>query len=425
MSQIFNVSELVNSIKKTLEGSFSTIEVQGEVSNFSQASSGHIYFTLSDSEASCSCALFRMDAIRNPNLKKIKDGTKIVCLGEISVYAKRGTFQLIVRKINPIGVGDLSEQFELLKKKLAGEGLFDLEKKKKLPEMPKKIAIITAINGAALQDFINIIKRRSFFFDLLILPALVQGEKSPDSLISALNLAILYHQTIAPLDVVVFARGGGSIEDLYSFNDEILARKIAQCPIPTISAVGHQVDFTICDFVADFRAETPSSAAEKLTEVQLMINERLNRLENKMQLLMQNFLSQIKHQVERGNPHSMSVLLGSMLNGLKDRLAELNIIKRTFELLPLHENQIYLDELGSRINFALAQVLGPFDKKIESLYEVLKALDPKSVLNRGYIFMQNEEGQIITNFKTFSKFKKGDKLKLAFSDGVGMVLKDE
>lgn len=430
MSDILKVSELVNSIKKNLEQSFCALSVEGEISNYSLSSAGHIYFSLSDKDAILSCALFKMDAMRNPILREIKDGAKVVCLGEISVYSKRGTFQLIVRKIIlASATGDLSEKFEKLKKKLAAEGLFDLERKRPIPKMPRKIGLITALQGAALQDFINISKRRSTSLNLLIIPAMVQGELSAQSLLFAFKKAVSYHDLNKEqgegLDVIVLSRGGGSKEDLASFNDELLAYEIAKSPVPTISAVGHQVDFTICDFVADFRAETPSAAAEKLSEYQLGVEDRLQNCAKKMQLITEKWSLGMRHKLERGHPLRINNILNSRLNILKNKLMNLDISKRWHELLPLHQNQMHLDDLVNRLQTVLTSFLLPQEKQLDRLNEILKALDPKAVLKRGYSLLSDQNNQLVTNYRSFSNFKKGDKLIITFGDGSGVILKED
>ena len=279
MDKVPSVSEVIFNIKRLLEGEFRTVSVEGEISNLSHSSSGHWYLTLSDSDSSLSAAVFKMDALRNPLMKSLKNGDKVICSGSIGVYNKRGTFQLIVKRISPVGKGDLKEQFEMLKRKLAAEGLFDPQIKKEIPTLPNRIAVITAKGAAALQDFLNIIDRRTQWYDILLSPALVQGDAAPASLRKALFNVIKYSMD-APedkkIDVIVFTRGGGSMEDLWAFNDEGLAWDIFNCPIPVISAVGHQVDTTICDMVSDLRCETPSAAAEVLSSAQAEIKETLD-----------------------------------------------------------------------------------------------------------------------------------------------------
>src|SRR5690606_12931867 len=209
--------------------------------------------------------------MRNPLIRNLKNGDKIVVVGPISVYQKRGSFQLLAKRIFPAGEGQLKLQYERLKARLSQEGLFDIEKKKPIPKFPRRIAVITAEHGAALQDFLNVMERRSLWMDILIIPALVQGDGAPRSLLNALKKA----ESIEGVDVIVLTRGGGSIEDLWGFNDENLVRAIDNCTIPVISAVGHQVDFTLCDYVSDHRSETPTAAAEILSQPQTELNSRL------------------------------------------------------------------------------------------------------------------------------------------------------
>ena len=249
------VSEAVNLIKRSLESEFFDLTIVGEVSNFTSSAAGHFYFTLSDKDASLSCAMFKMDAMRNPIIRKIRNGEKVYLRGPISVYAKRGTFQLLGKKILKYGQGDLKAQFEFLKEKLRSQGFFDLENKKEIPRFPKKIAVVTAKQGAALQDFLNVMKRRSLSYDILICPALVQGDAAPASIIKALNVI----SSRSDIDLIVITRGGGSMEDLWAFNNEELVKCIYNLKAPVISAIGHQVDFTLSDFVADMRCETPTA----------------------------------------------------------------------------------------------------------------------------------------------------------------------
>lgn len=207
MDQKLSVSQLVNNVKQILEGEFRFLKVEGEISNLSSSSAGHYYLTLSDRDSSISCALFRGDALRNPEVRKLKDGDKVIVTGSIGVYSKRGTFQVIIKTIAPSGKGDLMAQFELLKKKLASEGLFDLENKTPLPKLPKRVAVITAKGAAALQDFLNVFERRSLWMDILLVPSLVQGDQAPKELVNALKRVIKYHLEGNPIDVVVLTRG--------------------------------------------------------------------------------------------------------------------------------------------------------------------------------------------------------------------------
>ena len=276
--EIISVGELNRSAKMILESNFSSVSVLGEISNLAQPSSGHIYFTLKDAEGSIRCAMFKNQKMRMNFTPK--DGDQCVLKGQVSLYAARGDYQLIVRQMQPAGVGNLMQQFEELKQKLDKEGLFDPLKKKDIPSPPKHIGVITSASTAALQDVITTIKRRAPSSQVTLSPAMVQGDTAPQAIIKALDLILLFNETSAnPIDIVLMTRGGGSIEDLWAFNNEDLAREIYDFPIPVISGVGHEIDFTIADFVADMRAPTPTAAAELATEFQFQLGDRLQEVQ--------------------------------------------------------------------------------------------------------------------------------------------------
>jgi exodeoxyribonuclease VII large subunit len=276
--EIISVGELNRSAKMILESNFSSVSVLGEISNLAQPSSGHIYFTLKDAEGSIRCAMFKNQKMRMNFTPK--DGDQCVLKGQVSLYAARGDYQLIVRQMQPAGVGNLMQQFEELKQKLDKEGLFDPLKKKDIPSPPKHIGVITSASTAALQDVITTIKRRAPSSQVTLSPAMVQGDTAPQAIIKALDLILLFNETSAnPIDIVLMTRGGGSIEDLWAFNNEDLAREIYDFPIPVISGVGHEIDFTIADFVADMRAPTPTAAAELVTEFQFQLSDRLQEIQ--------------------------------------------------------------------------------------------------------------------------------------------------
>lgn len=392
------VTDLVLQIKELLEGEFRYVMVEGEISNLSSSSSGHYYFSISDKDSGLSCALFKMDAFRNPIIKRLKDGDKVCCHGRVGVYQKRGTFQLIVDSLSSVGKGDLKEQFEILKKKLSAEGLFDLSKKRKIPSLPKRIAVITAEKGAALQDFLKVYRRRSLWMDIVIIPALVQGEMAPASLCEALNLVQRYQEDCPfdkKFDVVVLTRGGGSIEDLWAFNSEKLARVIANFPIPTMSAVGHEVDYTIADFVSDFRSETPTAAAEQLTEEQMRLKVKLHHLQN------------------------------NLLNHMNYRI--LDCCRRLAHSHP----RVILDglwrlqyEKGQRVDDALTSLeksMNDYVMKqkycLEKSEELLQVLNPRHVLNRGFCFVRSEDGHVVESKKSFDSLPLNNAISIEFSDG--------
>lgn len=412
-----SVSELVNSIKDLLEDTFNEVMVQGEITNISMSGSGHWYFNLSDEDALISCALFKGDAFRNPMIKSLKEGDKVIIYGPISVYQKRGSFQILVKRILSAGEGSLKLQFEKMKARLAQEGLFDLDRKKQIPPYPKKIAIITALNGAALQDFINVYKRRSLWMDLLIIPALVQGEGAPLSLVNALSAA----EKIKDLEIIVLARGGGSAEDLWAFNDEALVRAIAKTSVPVISAVGHQVDFTLCDFVADFRAETPTAAAETLTQPQTELMTRLIYCQQQLNSRLKNSGQQLRLRKEILHPRAMLMVLNRKLFEAEKKLSILSLKDRMNKLISLEESQQILDECFLKMNHAIKIMVSLNTEKILRADQVLKALNPKLVLKRGYTYISSGNEEIVASGEDFDKVSDGQNLNIHFHDGVRSV----
>ncbi len=406
------VKELINAIKCELEANYQDVVVEGEISNLSLSSSGHWYFTLSDSEASLSSAMFKMDAFRNPEIKKFKDGDKVLCFGSISVYTKRGTFQLITKRIMVQGKGNLQEQFELLKKKLMLEGLFDLNRKKVIPYYPKKVAIITAQSGAAFQDFLEVLYRRTKSIEVVLIPSLVQGDDAPKALMHALDKAL----KVGGYDVIIFARGGGSMEDLWAFNHEALVRKIAACPVPVISAVGHQVDFTLCDFVADLRVETPTAAAEVLSEHYAKVFIRLKHMHDRLLSNIERAHSRLERRFLSVSPNQILKIIWERVHGYQKRLARLDFIHRHHEILGLHEKQFLLDDYVNRLQNQMEKRLRIHNEKLEKNHSVLIAMDPKKVLGRGYAFVTNKNKKVI-NSKEVAIANKDQSLELNFHDG--------
>ncbi len=415
-----SVSDLVNSIKDVLEEQFHEVMVQGEVTNLSPSGAGHWYFTLSDENASISCALFRGDALRNPLIRNLKNGDKIVVVGPLSVYQKRGTFQLLAKRIFPAGEGQLKLQFERLKARLSQEGLFDLEKKKALPAFPKRIAVITAEHGAALQDFLNVLDRRSLWHDVLIAPALVQGEGAPRSLREALQKV----QGISGIEVIVLTRGGGSLEDLWAFNDEALVRAIAECPIPVISAVGHQVDYTLSDYVADHRSETPTAAAETLSQPQTELRARLTFCHTHLKSNLFKLNQHIQLLMHRFHPRELLNLMRQKLRDADKRLERIRLTDRGPELTGLRERTQRLDDGILRLGH-LTELQGQRrSEMLQRLEQVLRALNPTNVLGRGYSYVSLSNGSVITSRDGFERLASGTKMDLVFHDGKGKALKE-
>ena len=415
-----SVSDLIGSIKNTLEDQFQEVMVQGEVTNLSPSGAGHWYFTLSDENASISCALFKGDALRNPLIRNLKDGDKIVIVGPISVYAKRGTFQLLAKRIFPAGEGQLKLQYERLKARLSQEGLFDIERKRPIPQFPKRIAVITAEHGAALQDFLNVMKRRTLWTDILIVPALVQGDGAPRSLVAALKKA----EVVKDIDVIVLSRGGGSMEDLWGFNDESLVRAIHACPVPVISAVGHQVDYTLCDYVADHRSETPTAAAETLSQPQTELKSRLIYCQTHMKSDLFKLYQHVQLMTQKFHPRELLNLMRTKIHEAEKRLSQIHLKDRASELIGMPEVAQRVDESILRLSHALEINSRGLNEKLTRLEQVMSALNPSSVLNRGYSYVTNAEGQVVTSVQDFEKTKKGTKIDIVFHDGKGSALKD-
>jgi exodeoxyribonuclease VII large subunit len=425
--EIKKVSELVSSIKNTLEREYANISLEGEITNLSLSSSGHWYFTLSDKDASVSAALFKMDALRNPQMRTIKDGDQVIVSGDVNVYPKRGTFQVIVKRIVPKGLGNLKEQFEKLKRRLASEGLFDLESKMPIPPLPKRVAIITAQRGAALQDFLNIYKRRSLWMDVLVVPTLVQGDEAPKAIRASLHNVIKYSMEAAPdkkIDVIVLARGGGSLEDLWAFNDEGLAYDIHACPIPIISAVGHEVDFSISDFVSDHRCETPSAAAEMLTHQQTMIKDRMTSLRRRLLSMMEIKTARLTNRLKHAQPHNVLNIILRNMASLERRLARCHIQNRLHELTKIHHFYLALDDNIQRLQQVMKDKMTEYKNHLKSNNELLKVLNPKNVLERGYGYVEAEKGKVISGVEEFDALPAKRALNIHFHDGTRKVVKE-
>lgn len=415
--EIISVGELNRSAKAILESNFSSVSVLGEISNLAQPSSGHIYFTLKDAEGSIRCAMFKNQKMRM-NFSP-KDGDQCVLKGQVSLYAARGDYQLIVRHMQPAGVGNLMQQFEELKQKLDKEGLFDPLRKQDIPFPPKHIGVITSASTAALQDVISTIQRRAPASEVTLSPAMVQGDTAPRSIIKALDLILLFNETAPnPIDTVVMTRGGGSIEDLWAFNNEDLAREIYDFPLPIVSGVGHEIDFTIADFVADMRAPTPTAAAELVTEFQFQLNDRLREIKiglingfedviqtnkQRLDLLESNLKSpQVILNEQKQKLHNIELRLKQSLEKsflssnqrlalLNQSLAEKNPIKIIRDLLK--DVEALSKEMIKSFSYLVTNKL----KLLEKINSNLNAFNPLAVLDRGYAIVQNSTGQAIKN----------------------------
>jgi exodeoxyribonuclease VII large subunit len=378
------VSELTSQIRGILEPNLGDIWVQGEISNYRPAASGHVYFSLKDQNAMISAAAFGWGAKRKKF--ELKDGLQVLCHGRVSVYPPRGSYQITVDQIEPLGAGALQIAFEQLKTKLAGEGLFDSKRKRPLPPFPARLAIVTSPTGAAIQDMLNILGRRAPHVRVTIIPAIVQGDEAAKQIIRGLETA----NRLNLGDIVVLARGGGSIEDMWCFNDENLARAIAAARLPVVSAVGHEIDFTISDFVADLRAPTPSAAAELVTGHWVDAIGKIR--ESKIRLV---------QGIQRDLVTRKTLLshISARVVSPRDRL---------------REQAQRCDELSLRLERAFKVRLERRQAVLEQLMGKLDALSPLKVLDRGYSIAQDLDGTVIRSAK---KIKAGQDLQIKFADG--------
>ena len=386
--QALSVKQLNLFVKSLIEGDvrLSNVTVTGEISNFkNHYQSGHFYFTLKDEDAQIRCVMFRAYACRVPFA--VRDGLKVVLRGRVSLYEKDGQYQFYAEEMHEQGLGDISLQFQQIKERLAKEGLFDEENKRPLPRFPKRIAVITSDTGAAVQDILNITARRYPLCEIMLCPVAVQGENAVPSMLDALER--IY--ALSNCDAIIIGRGGGSIEDLWAFNNEILARKIYESPIPVISAVGHETDFTICDFVADLRAPTPSAAAElvvpDINEIYSFLNKRGDALKNAL-------LS--KYNLNRAKYKS---------------ICEKPIFTKPEKLIQQREEQ--LDYLTEKLVLAFNATLKSQQGRLSNAVAKLDALSPLKVLSRGYSIAEIDNKPITS----INDAEKGDKLTLKLNDG--------
>ncbi|MCD4795934.1 MAG: exodeoxyribonuclease VII large subunit [Candidatus Cloacimonetes bacterium] len=381
---IFTVSEVNRHIKNVIESNIPNLFVEGEIANFTRHGSGHIYFSLKDEKCTLRCVFFK-----NYNLYLTflpKTGDKVICAGKISVFEKGGSYQLNVSRMLPSGVGELQLKFEELKAKLSEEGLFDEEHKKPIPKFPESIGVVTSATGAAVQDIQNVISRR-YPVNIYLYPATVQGEKAPQEIIEGINYFNKYH----PVDVLIIGRGGGSQEDLFCFNDEELARTIFASEIPVISAVGHQIDFTISDFVADLRAPTPSAAAELAVPDRIELLNNIDSLANSMKLQTQQFFFSKKLEIRELENSINSYHPQNILQNLKQ----------------------HLNEASLKLTYILSNLIKDRRNKLAIVANELKELSPYEALKRGYSLIRKDRKII----NSISKLIENEKLELVLSDG--------
>ena len=385
--EILSVSEINLYIKKLLQqdGRMSSVLVRGEISNFTRHSSGHLYFSLKDTTGAIKCVMFRSNAQRlqfQPG-----HGMEVLVSGYVSVYERDGVYQLYVEQMMVAGAGTLHLAYEKLKKKLEGEGLFDKMNKRPLPFLPRKVGIVTSPTGAAIRDLLSIIHRRNAGISVYVVPAIVQGQEGIASICQSLE--VLYQHD---MDVIIVGRGGGSLEELWCFNEEAVVRKIAASPVPIISAVGHETDVTLADFAADVRAATPSMAAEVAVPEKKQLEEVLSL---RQRTLEQRFSSLLLHKKQ-----------------YLEHLASHRLLQKP-ELL-LQDRQQLLDETNEKLEKAIQLILAQKKQEFAARAEKLNALSPLHVLGRGYALCQKENGQVV---RSASDTAVGERVQIVLEKG--------
>jgi len=383
--KIFSVSEINRLVKKVLTDNFDSVWIKGEISNFTKASSGHWYFTIKDNTSQVRCTMFR--GKNNFVNWDVKDGDLVEIHCDIGLYEARGEYQLNVNKIQKSGLGELFEAFQLLKTKLKKEGLFEEKNKKSIPDNIKAIGVVSSESGAVIKDIISTINRRNKYINIIIYPTQVQGPASLDNIINAIEIA----NTRNEVDVLVVARGGGSIEDLWSFNDERVVRAIASSNIATISAIGHETDFTIADFVADLRAPTPTAAAEIISSELSLFFENLASFQQDLFQIMQNKFYEIYQKIDQYEKRLLSP---------QEKIKTQNIL---------------IENFSKRIQTSMLRYLEINQNKVESLEQSLILLNPNEILSRGYSIAFNENNKAITNVESVSL---NDKIKIKLHHGL-------
>ena len=382
-STVLSVHQLNLQVKQLIEGSTGVVWVQAEISNFKAHTSGHFYFSLKDKNSQISSVMFRGN---NGRLKfRPTDGMEVLVRGRISVYEPRGSYQIVCDLMEPVGAGALQKAFEQLKEKLKLEGLFESARKRAIPAYPRHVAIVTSPTGAAIRDMMNVLSRRARGIQITVIPTLVQGAGSAEQIVSALKKS----WTIPGVDVIIIGRGGGSIEDLWAFNDETLARTIVASPFPIISAVGHEIDFTISDFVADLRAPTPSAAAELVAKSSDELMQKVLQLRRLLVISKKRTLESFKQKL---------ALLRNALVDPQKKLQELT-----------QRN----DELLLRLDLARKNIFERKRQRLEHKMSLLDSLSPLRVVDRGYALVTKDEAVI----KTARDVKKGDQLNIRLSQG--------
>jgi len=434
--RVRSVTELTSEVKSLLQREFGEVWVSGEITNFRAQSSGHCYFSLKDERAQLNCVLFRGQKVDHRSA--LEDGQKVLLGGDLTVYEARGQYQLIVTAVELQGIGALQLRFEKLKRKLEAEGLFAAERKRPLPPCPARIGLATSPTGAALRDVLHVIERRNPALEIVHAPCRVQGEGAAAEVARAIRRLNDYAAQVEPLDLILVTRGGGSLEDLWAFNEEIVARAIAASALPVVSALGHEIDFTIADFTADFRAATPSAAAEIITEGvwarRQFLSQARQRMAEALRRAIEDRRDDLDALIHRLNlRHPRRVLQEDMqrLDDLREELGKtlaravearrgrLEHLRHRLRTVPvqgtLRQHRLRLDDLNRRLKDAIRHRHGEQGQRLADLNERLRLLSPQTILDRGYSITRDAQtGKVI---KSADSTTAGQRLTTTLAEG--------
>lgn len=431
---ILTVSQLTRAIKNNLENEYRFVRISGEISNLKTPYSGHSYFTLKDSGAQIRGVLFKQQ--KRFVSTDLKDGQEVVCFGRVTVYEPRGDYQLIIDSVELFGKGQLQREFEALKEKLSLKGYFDKAIKKEIPAFPKKIIVISSATGAALQDFLKIVRIRHSPLHIQIIPALMQGKDAPADIVKALSIA----ERQSDVDAIVLCRGGGSIEDLWAFNDEQVAGSIFKCQVPIVTGIGHEIDFTIADFCADFRAPTPTAAAETLTtdtgNVLSLLAGLRRRLGRTMELLLSSYDLRLKQNLKELSNFSSHLVQGEhrlalgksyLIQAMDDKLTSLDSrlqmssarLEAQAPLAKIELQQSLLSHLKKQLLGSMQAIINSNHAKLGSQAALLNSVSPLATLARGYsvVRKQNREGKPTTVITDSTSVSTGDAVSVLLHKG--------
>lgn len=409
-SQVWGVGALLRALADALQARFNPVTVRGEISGFSRAASGHCYFSLKDEQGQLRCAMFRR-AAQTSGLE-LRDGLLVEALGRLDVYGPRGDLQLIVESARPAGQGNLFEQFMRLKAELEAQGYFDESRKRALPAMPHSVGVVTSLDAAALRDVVSTLRRRVPNLPVRIFPSAVQGEQAPAALCAALDQAYMHHERTGECDVLLVVRGGGSLEDLWAFNSPALVRKLANAPMPVISGVGHETDFTLADFVADLRAPTPTAAAELCAPARDTLLRGLDNLAGKLNDTVWRTFDTRAQRLDRlaqrlGRPSQRLGDERSRLSGLAHRLQRIAALR-------LDRERGNVQRQAQGWPQAVQRDLQRQTRLLEQAQARLALLDPRLVLQRGYAWLTDTQGQALTSV---AQVEAGQDVQAVLADG--------